>query len=73
MAASTKKKAIQDPAIIEGLAIFKGLQLAVPLGLSHLEGESNCQWVANELIQSEASLSSLGNILHDIKALMVGF
>lgn len=73
MAASIEEKYVQNSKTIENLAIFKGLQQCVHLGISHLILEFECHMVVNEILGLEASHSLLGNLLFDIKALMATF
>lgn len=42
MAATIKEKALFQPKTIECLAILRGLQQCIPLGITHLVVESDC-------------------------------
>lgn len=52
---------VQQPEIIESLAIIRGFQLCVRLGISQLIIESDCQFNVNELQGIKDSFSHLGN------------
>lgn len=73
MAASMKECHIQSREVTEALAIFKGIQLYLHLGLSHLVVKSDCQSMILMLQDAVDSNSPLGNIIHEIKALQVYF
>lgn len=68
LAASIKEQVLQDPKIVECLAILRGLQLCFHLGISCLSIESDCQLIVNQLQSSDCSSYFLGNILLDIKS-----
>lgn len=71
--ASIREQNIQQPEIIESLAIYRGLQLYLQLGIPKIIIESDCQVVLAELQRLETYLSILGNLFQDIKALMSRF
>lgn len=73
MAVSKKEKALVQPETIESLAILRGLQFCLQLGISNLIVELDCQSLVAELHNHQAPLSPLGNIFQDIKDLMGRF
>lgn len=56
-----RRKMFQNLETLESLAIFKGLQQCIHLGLSKIIIESDCQQVVNEILSPKASHSLLGN------------
>lgn len=68
-----KESMIQLLETIKCLAIFRGLQLCILLGINKLIIESGCQIIVQELQQGGASMSFLGNIIQDIRSLMPHF
>lgn len=73
MTASVREDAPHDPEVIEGLAIFHGLQLCLNLGIYNLLVEFNCQLVVTAIQDQEASSSFGDNIIQDIKDFMARF
>lgn len=71
--ATIREEQINQPEIVECLAILRSLQLCLHLGFLNLLIESDCQLVGNELNEETPSSSYLGNLFHDIKALMANF
>lgn len=70
---SIKEKQVQEPETIESLAILRGLQQCLHLGITNLIIESNCQLVVSEIQSFEQSYSLLGNLVSEAKALMAMF
>lgn len=70
MVVSKKEKALVQLENIKSLAILRGLQFCLQLGISNLIVESDCQSLVTELQNHQASLSPLGNIYKNIKDLM---
>lgn len=71
--ASIKERVLQEPETVECLAILRGLQLCIHLGISCLTVESDCQHVAHQLQTFDCSFSPLGNIKPDIRRPMNHF
>ncbi|KAF5471637.1 hypothetical protein F2P56_008414 [Juglans regia] len=70
MAATKKEDFVDEPATIELLAVLRGLQFFLSLGIPNLVVESDCLVVVQELQDSQESLSSNGNLIQDVKRLM---
>lgn len=73
LTASIKERNVQNLKTIKSLAILRGVQQCIHLGLLNLIIESNCQLVVKEITSPEQSHSLLGNIFCNIKALMAAF
>lgn len=52
LVASIKEKQVQEPKTIQSLAILRGLQQCLHLGITNLIIESNCQLVVSEIQSS---------------------
>ncbi|XP_040999440.1 uncharacterized protein LOC121245502 [Juglans microcarpa x Juglans regia] len=70
MAATVSGNAMNDPTIIELFAIFKGLQLCLPLAIPKLIVESNCWLVVQELQDAQESSLADGNLIMEVKGLL---
>lgn len=57
---------MQDPKTIEILAILRGLQLSMHLGITQLLIESDYQSVVKKIQSNEESTSIQGNLIHDM-------
>lgn len=55
-----------DPLEVEFMAIFRGLQLFVPLGISNIIVESDSQLAIQALIEGENSLEHYATIIREI-------
>ncbi|XP_042983365.1 uncharacterized protein LOC122312778 [Carya illinoinensis] len=73
MAASKIEMEVDEAATIEAIAILRGIQLSLPLGIPKLIIETDCLHVVQELQSSEASYASVGNLFADINHLMMRF
>lgn len=62
MAMSKKERGLLQPKNVESLAILRGLQFCLQLGISNFMVESDCQSIVAELHRHQASLSPLENI-----------
>ncbi|XP_041009377.1 uncharacterized protein LOC121253432 [Juglans microcarpa x Juglans regia] len=71
--ASKKENDINDPIEIELLAILRGLQFCIPLGISHLVIESDSILMVNEVQSDSLSRSLHGNLVQQIKQVMLRF
>lgn len=58
---------------VEGIAILRGLQFSMHLGIHHLIIESDSLLVINELQKTEDSNAIFGNIIKEVKRLMEQF
>ncbi|CAI9760755.1 unnamed protein product [Fraxinus pennsylvanica] len=54
MAASKREREVADPEIVEFLAVLRGLQLIMPMGIYHLVIESDCLLVVSQLNDAES-------------------
>ncbi|KAF5475865.1 hypothetical protein F2P56_007627 [Juglans regia] len=70
MAVSKKEREVSDATGIKMLAIFRGLQLSVHLGIHHLVVESDALTLVEELQKSEPSMAFVGNVIKNTKELM---
>lgn len=70
MAISEKETELVQPKTIECLAFLHGIQFFLPLGITYMIVDSDCQILVVELQDTHASLSPLGNLYQDIKNLM---
>lgn len=73
MAVSVREDTTHKPKITKGLAMIRGIQLYLNLGIHNLIVESDCQLLVKKIQSQEKSLSFSGNIIHDIKSLMTRF
>lgn len=73
MAASIKEMTLFQLEIIECLAICRGLQQCILLGISHLVVESDCLSVVHQIQGAEEAYLPLGNIINEIWHLMSDF
>ncbi|KAF5447115.1 hypothetical protein F2P56_032687 [Juglans regia] len=72
LAASKKEYAVNDLAKVELLAMLRGLQLCLPVGIEELILESDSLMMATQLEEEEESWF-LGNIIMETKQLMAKF
>lgn len=72
MTTNLRETVLQNLETTEYLAIFRGLQLCLNLGINHLIVELDCQTLVKEL-QSDDASSMDGNIILDLKVLMTYF
>ncbi|KAF5454765.1 hypothetical protein F2P56_024405 [Juglans regia] len=70
---SKKENDVNDPIEIEMLAILRGLRFCFPLGISHLVIESDSLLMVNEVQSDSISRSLQGNMVQQIKQLMLRF
>ncbi|XP_042952128.1 uncharacterized protein LOC122289214 [Carya illinoinensis] len=73
MAVSKRESAVGDATSIEMLAILKGLQLTLHLGIQHLIIESDALTLVKEMHKTEPSMTLVGNVIRDTKELMSCF
>ncbi|CAI9760756.1 unnamed protein product [Fraxinus pennsylvanica] len=74
MTASKRDWEVADPEMIEFLAVLRGLQLIMPMGISHLVIESDCLLVVSQLNDVESiTTSPWGSIIADIRRLLFSF
>ncbi|KAF5443149.1 hypothetical protein F2P56_035733 [Juglans regia] len=73
LAVSKKGHAVNDPPDVELLAMLRGLQLCIPLGIEELILESDSLLMITQLQEKEESWSLLGNIIKETKLLMARF
>ncbi|KAG2717700.1 hypothetical protein I3760_03G188300 [Carya illinoinensis] len=73
LAASKKESMVNDPAEVELLAMLRGLQLVLPLGIEELIIESDSLVMVTQLQQEDESWSVLGNLIKETKMLMAWF
>ncbi|CAI9762880.1 unnamed protein product [Fraxinus pennsylvanica] len=74
MAASKGEWEVADPEMIEFLAVLRGLQLVMSMGISRLVIESDCLFVVSQLNDEESiSLLPWGSIIADIRCLLSAF
>ncbi|CAI9786406.1 unnamed protein product [Fraxinus pennsylvanica] len=71
--ATKREDVVDEAATIEALAILRGLQLCIPLGIRKLVIESDCLLLVQELQASSNSLANAGNIIADVKQLLSRF
>ncbi|XP_042958021.1 uncharacterized protein LOC122293512 [Carya illinoinensis] len=69
MAVSKIELALEDPETVELLAVFRGMQLCISMGISALEVESDCLLLVQALQQEDMSNSLLGNLFSEVKRL----
>ncbi|XP_042959454.1 uncharacterized protein LOC122294624 [Carya illinoinensis] len=69
MAVSKIELALEDPKTVELLAVFRGMQLCISMGISALEVESDCLLLVQALQQEDMSNSLLGNLFSEVKRL----
>ena len=67
MAVSKRESAVVEPLEIELVAILRGLQFCIPLGLQALTIETDSLILAKELAKPEFANAMFGNIVTDIK------
>ncbi|XP_041004026.1 uncharacterized protein LOC121249385 [Juglans microcarpa x Juglans regia] len=65
MAVSKSEHELHEPASVELLAMLRGLQFSLHLGISKVVLESDCLLMVEALAASEDSLSSQGNLLKE--------
>lgn len=63
LVASIREQADFDPTSIECLAIYKGLQLCLNMGITNLLVESDCQVIVQVIKQPERPFAMLENIV----------
>ncbi|CAI9773285.1 unnamed protein product [Fraxinus pennsylvanica] len=74
MAASKGEREVANPETIEFLAVLRGLQFVLFMGISHLVLESDCLLVVSQLNDAESiTLSPWGSIISDIRRLLLAF
>ncbi|XP_042942894.1 uncharacterized protein LOC122277073 [Carya illinoinensis] len=73
MAATISETEVNDPSTIELLAILRGMQMCIPLGIPKLMVESDCLMLVNELQSSQAPSSVNSNLVMEVKNLMSCF
>ncbi|KAF5463849.1 hypothetical protein F2P56_013977 [Juglans regia] len=73
MVANMKENGVNDPMEIELLAIFKGLQICIPMGIDELIIESDSLLIVNELIEACEPTSAWGNLVFEVKNMMKMF
>ncbi|XP_042972957.1 uncharacterized protein LOC122304758 [Carya illinoinensis] len=73
MAASKTEMEVDEAATIEAIAVLRGIQLCLPLGIPKLIIETYCPNVVQELQSSKALYASAGNLFADIKHLLLHF
>ncbi|KAF5463138.1 hypothetical protein F2P56_019077 [Juglans regia] len=73
MVASKHEEDVDGAETIESIAVLRGLQLCLPLGIPKLILECDCMNVVRELQSTEASMASAGNVINDAKMLMGRF
>lgn len=66
MAATKLEQQSNDPLEVEFMAIFHGLQLFVPQGISNIIVESDSQLAIQALIEGENSLEHHATIIQEI-------
>ncbi|XP_042950166.1 uncharacterized protein LOC122282279 [Carya illinoinensis] len=67
MAVSKRASAVVEPLEVELVAILRGLQFCIPLGLQALTIETDSLILAKELAKPEFANAMFGNIVTDIK------
>ncbi|XP_042944784.1 uncharacterized protein LOC122278665 [Carya illinoinensis] len=72
-AASKPEDAIADPMEIELIAILRGIQLCIPLGIVELQIESDALLVIEELKKDGKSSTLWSSLIHEIKTLLSSF
>ncbi|XP_041015076.1 uncharacterized protein LOC121257859 [Juglans microcarpa x Juglans regia] len=73
IAASKNEDEVDEAAIIESIAILRGLQLCLPLGIPNFVIKCDCLNVVHELQSTEESFASAGNLINEPKNLMRRF
>lgn len=73
MATSLTKRTLFQPEMIEYLAILRGIQQCIPLGILNLVVESDCLSVVQQIQGLTKPFLPLDNIIEDIKKLMSTF
>lgn len=73
MAASIWENVYFNSKTVECLALFRGFQLCLNLGIHNLVVEFDCQTLVKELQSKELSTSFVGNIIQDLKDMMTHF
>ncbi|XP_042939414.1 uncharacterized protein LOC122274444 [Carya illinoinensis] len=68
--ASKKENGVTDPMEVELLAILRGLQLCILMGIPDLVIESDSLMLVEELNNSSESRSAWGNLVHEVKELI---
>ncbi|XP_042958008.1 uncharacterized protein LOC122293496 [Carya illinoinensis] len=72
-AASKLEDALADPMEIELIAILRGIQLCIPLGIAELQIESDALLVIEELKKDGRSSTLWSSLIHEIKTLLSSF
>lgn len=70
MAESKKENGVNDSMEVELLAILKGLQICILIGIYELIIESDSLFIVNELLEIGESRSLRGNIVYDARIMM---
>ncbi|KAF5454504.1 hypothetical protein F2P56_024162 [Juglans regia] len=73
MAAAIRERASLNVYELEGLAILRGLQLCLHLGIYHLSIESDSLLVVNEFDRNGQSMATMGNVISEVRKLMFCF
>lgn len=73
MAATKREDDVDEVATIEALAILRGQQLCMPLGICKLVIESDSLLLVQELQASSDSLANAGNIIAEVRQLLSRF
>ncbi|XP_042942934.1 uncharacterized protein LOC122277122 [Carya illinoinensis] len=67
---SKKENGVNDPMGVKLLAILRGLQLCIPMGILDLVIESDSLMLVGELNNISESRSAWGHLVHEVKELM---
>lgn len=73
MAASMREKIMFQPETTECVAIFRGIQQCIPLGIPNLVLESDYQTIVQQIQGLAEPFLPLGNIIEDIKKMLSTF
>lgn len=73
MAATTPEPHYNDPLEVELLAIFRGLQLCILMGLQTLIVESDSQLAIQAIREGETALVQHATLIREIRALSTSF
>ncbi|KAF5468889.1 hypothetical protein F2P56_013000 [Juglans regia] len=70
MVVSNSEHELHEPAFVELLAMLRGLQFSLHLGISKVVLESDCLLMVEALATSKDALSSQGNLLKEVRNLL---